>query len=223
MFRSILSTPRVVDNSSPHDQYDPFGECQAQSGMVDIAAKKVRSNDGLAQFTSRPFDLYRGDHMRTLSWFLKFVVFPLVPFFLGFIVRSLYGGCFAFDSLNPAELGFSMAFLTLVISVNVSRLENQILRDALTQTFHLGAITFLAFFSWSVLLQIDVDASNMARLKAVQEKVAAKAPLQITDFSSQPIRSQIILDYLRMITVGLSVIVIPLALYTSRKYDLDKL
>jgi len=161
--------------------------------------------------------------MKTLTWILKFVLFPLLPFFFGASVRCLHAGSFKFDSLSPAELGFSMALLTLVISVSTSRIENPELRDALTQLFQLGAIIYISLFSWSIFLETDIHGNQTAILHVIQEKVDNQKPIIATDFSRYSKTNELILARLRWITVCLSVVIIPLAIYTNKKYDLEKL
>ncbi|MFH1420624.1 MAG: hypothetical protein ABIG30_01520 [Candidatus Aenigmatarchaeota archaeon] len=161
--------------------------------------------------------------MKTLAWTLKFIVFPLLPFLSGTFMRCLYAGSFEVASLSPAELAFSMALLMMVISVNTSRIENSTLRNAITPLFQLGLILYLILFSCVLFLQIDLNATQTTILHTVQEKVTNGLPVLPADFLNQNAKHELILGRLRWFTVIISIIVIPLAIYTNKKYDLEKL
>lgn len=161
--------------------------------------------------------------MKTLTWILKFIVFPLLPFFFGAGVRILQRGAFEFNVLSPAELAFSMAMLTLIISVSTSRIQNATLRDALTQSFQLGAVVYLALFAWAIFLETDMQSSWKGTLAILEAKVRSNTPVGLQDFSSHTQAFLPILERLRWITITLSCVVIPLAVYTNKKYDLENL
>jgi hypothetical protein len=160
--------------------------------------------------------------LKTLTWILKYVVFPLLPFFFGAATRCLYLGNFQFASLSPAELAFSMALLTLIISVSTSRLDNKDLRDALTQAFQLGAIVYIALFSWAIFLETDLGATRAHFVTVVQQQLAANTPFLAQGLPAPNASFEAILSRLRWITVCLSAVMIPLAVFTTCKYDLEK-
>lgn len=161
--------------------------------------------------------------MKTFAWIVKFVIFPLTPFFIGAIVRILNSGDINVQVLSPTELAFSMAMLSLFISVNASRISNPTLRDALIRMYQLGVVVFLALFSWAIFLETDMLISLNSALVVIEQKINMGATITVGDLPKRLHHFELIFSRLRWMTIVLSMAVVPLAIYSNKKYDLEDL
>jgi hypothetical protein len=161
--------------------------------------------------------------MKTLAWILKHVLLPLSPLIIGATARGVQQGALSFDLISPAELGFSMAMLNLMMSMNASRLTNPDLRQALVSIFQLGVIIFLVLFAWSVYVEADINSRLKAVYTLMEGRLATGGAIgkdQITDTIR---KNDEILDRLRLLTLCLAVVVLPLTIFSNKKYELEKL
>lgn len=161
--------------------------------------------------------------MKTLSWTLKFIVFPLLPFFFGTGARWIQRGYFSAEAINAAELAFSMALLTLIVSVKTSRLPEASLRDALTQMFHLAVLLFVALFSAALFIDTDINAARLAVHRTIEARVANGQAITSSDLVYSYGHYEDILKRLRTITILLSIATIPLVMLANRSYKLEDL
>jgi uncharacterized membrane protein len=161
--------------------------------------------------------------MKTVAWLLKNLFLPLTPFFVGALARSLHRGVFEFNSLSPTELSFSMAMLFLVVSLNASRLTNTTLREALTQLYQFGVITFLALFAWAIFIEADIESSLQSSLFAMEVAVQDGVTITAEALPDRIHQYEDILHRLRYTTVILALIVTPLTAFSAKKYDLENL
>ena len=77
--------------------------------------------------------------MRTVSWFGRHLLLPLTPFLIGALVRYLYVGRIALETLSPAELSFSMAMMSLIISTKASQIRQKTVSGAITSLYRVGS------------------------------------------------------------------------------------
>ena len=161
--------------------------------------------------------------MKTFGWILKHVLLPLSPLILGATARGVQQGDVSFGLISPAELGFSMAMLSLMVSMNASRISNPDLRHALVTTFQLGVIVFLVLFAWSVYVETDITATLHSAFSILENKATSGTTLAVSDVPDSIHKNENILNRLRWIIFILTLIVLPLTIYSNKKYELEEL
>lgn len=161
--------------------------------------------------------------MKTLAWILKHVLLPLSPLILGATARGVQQGELSFALISPAELGFSMAMLSLMVSMNASRLTNPDLRQALVSTFQLGVIVFLVLFAWSVYVETDITSTLRVAYTLMEEKANTGVVIGKSEIPDTIHKNEEILNRLRWLIFVLAVIVLPLTIYSNKKYELEEL
>lgn len=161
--------------------------------------------------------------MKTFAWILKHVLLPLLPLILGATARGVQQGEVAFSLVSPAELGFSMAMLSLMVSMNASRLTNPDLRQALVNTFQLGVIVFLVLFAWSVYVETDINATLRSAYLLLEQKVSSGGVINANEVPNTIRKNEEIFNRLRWLIVSLTLIVLPLTIYSNIKYELEEL
>jgi hypothetical protein len=161
--------------------------------------------------------------MKTFLWLLKYVLLPLTPLIAGFFIRTVHLGTLSFSSLSPVELCFSMAMISFVISSNAAKLNDAIKRDALTHAFQMGVLIFVIVFALSLYLEIDILFSLKKMMADIQESLKQEQiitkeclPPRIGEFESQ-------MAIFRIAAIVLSFVVIPIAIYSNNKYNLEDL
>lgn len=160
--------------------------------------------------------------MRTTAWILKYVFLPLTPFLVGALVRGLYDGAVTLNLLSPSELSFSMAMMSLVLSIKTAQLDDNHLRDALTSLYQVGVVAFLALFA--VAMFLETDASNVLHTLHAAAKSSVATGVKLTQ-ANLPDRVEsfgAILDRLRVAVLCLAFIVVPFTVIAVRRYDLDR-
>ena len=161
--------------------------------------------------------------MKTLAWFSKYLLLPLTPFFIGVLFRYLHQGCFRFNFLKPAELNFSMAMLSLVVSVNASKITNPTLRTYVVSSFRAGLYFFLALFALSIFLDIDIQ-NSLTRICGVFElAINSKAVITSSDLLLRLREFEAILSRVRWVTIVLAILTIIFACIYNKRYKLEDL
>ena len=161
--------------------------------------------------------------MITLRWLLKHVVLPLLPFFIGASIRCLFHNGFSINAFSPAELSFSMAMLTMVISLNASRLNNPNLRETISSLYQLGAFVFLILFSWAIFIEADKINLLNNLFKLVEQHINSGKVISVNDFPKRVFEFDSILSKLRVATISLSLAVVPLSIYSNKKFQLEEI
>lgn len=168
-------------------------------------------------------DLRReGLTVNTVAWILKNVFLPLTPLFIGAVARTIHSGSLRLDSISPTELCFSMAMLSMILTVNASKLTNLVLMKNVTILFQMGVFTSLAFFAWSVLIEVEIQDVLEQIYLAVNQEQANMVQVDNDLFSGLK-KHKIMYSRLRMWSIGLALLLIPASLFTSRKYNLEDL
>lgn len=161
--------------------------------------------------------------MKTVVWIAKNVLLPLTPFFVGALIRTLHTGRVTLESFNPAELSFSMAMMSLVVSMSASKLTNPDLKDSITYMYQIALIIFLALFACAVFLQTDIEVSVEGVWRLAESKLQSTGNLTSADIPKQINQFKEILDRFRVAIIIMSVIVLPVTIISNKKYGLEDL
>jgi hypothetical protein len=161
--------------------------------------------------------------MKTTVWIAKNVLLPLSPFFVGALIRVLHTGRLTLDSMNPAELSFSMAMMSLVVSMTASKLTDQHLKDSITYMYQIALIIFLALFACAVFLQTDIEVSIEGVWRTAATKIHDGTNLTSADLPEQISKYKDILDRFRITILVLSLIAVPVTIISNKKYGLEDL
>ncbi len=161
--------------------------------------------------------------MKTIAWILKHILLPLTPFILGAVARGIQQGYLGLSALGTSELGFSMAILCLVVSMNASRITNPDLKASIVGMYQLGLIIFLVLFAWAVYLEVEMNTSLKITYGVIEAKLLKQSTVTIADLSTTFHKNTNILGRLRLLVVIFSIIMIPLTILTNKKYDLEDL
>ncbi|HXU30105.1 MAG TPA: hypothetical protein VN851_05960 [Thermoanaerobaculia bacterium] len=157
------------------------------------------------------------------SWFGRHLVLPLTPFLVGALVRYLYAGEFNLEALSPAELSFSMAMMSLVISTKASQIPQPNVRGAITSLYRVGVVVFVVLFALSMFLETDISTTYKAAWDGIQSQLAAGKRVSSGDLSPHIALFCKIVDRLRYSTIIFSLLMIPLTIITILKYDMEEL
>jgi hypothetical protein len=159
--------------------------------------------------------------MKSARWSMKYVVLPLSPFFVGILFRFFRQGNLEFAFVSPAELGFSMAMLSLILTTQASQISDKAVRDDLHTALRVGIVVYLALFAVAKFL--DVDLQYTLRGLAAINPPAAGSPLspELMNYQSHLKDCDSIMSRVRLTTLLLSVVGVVSALATSRRYKLE--
>lgn len=159
-----------------------------------------------------------------IGWFAKYVIFPLIPFIIGFLIRLAYAkGSFSMDLLNPPELSFSISIISLFLIMSASRIDNKQLRDAISYIFFGSLVIAIVMFAITLFLQIDINYCLNAIYIKTQSYCSTGTPLLITENSDRITFFNDVLKFFRWIILILTCIVIPSSIICKYKYDLEDL
>ena len=156
-----------------------------------------------------------------LNFVLRNILFPLVPFFSGFLIRYVYIGNFNIGLINPAELSYSMALLSILMIISSTNIDNRDHRDNITIIFIFSLIIFLLYFIISHYLQYDMSDC----LKTINDKaqLSVSSGGKIDNFYIKSLNMQInksnnMLNNIRFLTIWFAISIIPISLIIKYKY-----
>lgn len=161
--------------------------------------------------------------MRTVSWFGRHLLLPLTPFLIGALVRYLYVGRIAVETLSPAELSFSMAMMSLIISTKASQIRQKTVSGAITSLYRVGVVVFVVLFALAMFLETDIAAAYEAAWQQVVDSVANGVTITGTELPARVQQFSDIVSRLRNVTITFSLLILPLTIIAIVKYDMEEL
>ena len=161
----------------------------------------------------------------TISWSAKYVLFPLIPFVIGTLVRYFYQGSLSLSIFDPAELSFSMSIISLLVIIGANKLNDKHLADSLLYLYVLSLFLFLAAFVCAS--SSEMELKGLINLSIENYKNTPQYGSNITSATFQTHYSNQIeavnsrISLIRIFTIYLSCIVIPLTIMCKSKFKLE--
>jgi surface polysaccharide O-acyltransferase-like enzyme len=158
-----------------------------------------------------------------IGWISRNLLLPLSPFVVGALIRTLQNGSLSLDVLDPGELSFSMAIMLCMVSISAGRLNNEQLRDSLTNMYLVGVIVFLVLFTLSIFLQSDIEKCLKEILSVASASARDSIPVSTSSIPPRIIYFSDFLSRIRIATIGLSLFIAPITIWSATKYNLEDL
>jgi hypothetical protein len=143
----------------------------------------------------------------------------MLPAIVGSAIRAVYSGAWTYDSIDAAELAFSLALIGVIVLSSVSRLADKALRDALSPLFIIILALALCLFAGSVLMKLVHEGEQVDLIRELKAATAG-APALLRHLGADD-RCTRILHQIRASTLFLSAFSVLLTLAARVRYSLD--
>jgi hypothetical protein len=160
--------------------------------------------------------------MSFLSWFLKFIVFPLIPMVAGSILQIVNGASFGISIINPAQLSFSTAMVCLFVSTRTTSLTDPQLKKGLNLLFQISLYGSLILFAWSLYVQQELYSEALKFCADVSTTIGKNGAITLKECPATVAHDAKVLDLLRPIVIFFSLACLAMATFVGVIYDLDK-
>jgi hypothetical protein len=113
----------------------------------------------------------------TISWSCKIIIFPLLPFIIGALIRFFASGFFSFEILDGSELSFSMAICYVLFRDNITQITDIQSQKSLNAFSTIIVFVFLVMFAISNWIKIELQTEMTASIAKLKE-LAKSGPVQ---------------------------------------------
>lgn len=160
----------------------------------------------------------------SITWFSKYIVLPLIPFVIVTIIRYAILDQSFLESLTSIEFTFSMVMLSLLVLSSTNKLKDTEIRQKLFNIFAIFVVAYVVFLTLGIAFDVFIqkqiyDATIFFSGLNVNSAVPSSIGGYISYLQAEDLH--FMLSRLNMISVALSIFVIPYVLFCKEKYKLD--
>jgi hypothetical protein len=169
--------------------------------------------NNLPVFATPPEQSSKVDWLDLLGWSMKYIIVPLLPFFIGAGIRLIdNNGGWSWGMLHPSELSFSLAMFCILGNVYARKLEDEKIRETLSGLFIAGIVIFMSMFAFSVSQDSQLNNLRTDTVSTIISEANQKGALPYNEIKelAQEQNIQIIIHKLNVI---LSIVSIAGAIY----------
>ena len=160
---------------------------------------------------------------KTLSWIIKRLLLPLLPFFIGVLIRTILQVSFKCHIIDPAELSFSMAMLCFFVSLSASKNRDKNIADTLSTIFMWFLVYFVILFTLSLIGRVYIENSLTEALQKVRnllEVGGSKLDMLKILNSEEAEKYKSIIDVVRWFAIIPSIFVLVTSIICKYNYKL---
>ncbi|MBN1762543.1 MAG: hypothetical protein JW878_05640 [Methanomicrobia archaeon] len=161
---------------------------------------------------------------KVFSWSTKYILFPLIPFLLGSLMRYFYQELTFWSILDPSDLSFSMTIICFLAAISARKLRDEDLADGLSIVFFGLMFTFLVAFVCVGAAHMEIEESLMSSIEDINDKPENYININQTISHNLQIieKSEARLSKITKFEVVLSCITIPSIIILKIRYKLGE-